>query len=68
MIEDIVAKINVMSLDEIQPTREILSMTQYIDDITKDYLYDMLDKRENKLIQSFEIEHSEVKPDEIGLI
>jgi len=67
MVEDIIAKINGMNVDDIQHARESLSMTQSIDDGTKDYLYDVLDKREHKLKQSFEIEHSEVKPDEIGL-
>jgi len=67
MIEDIVAKINGMDLDGVQNARELISMIQTINDVTKDYLYDILDKREHKLKQSFEIEHSEVKPDEIGL-
>ena len=59
------AKIKVMSLEQLEKARVLISMTADIDKERKEYLYKLIDAREDTLNLGSEVVSSEVLPGEL---
>jgi len=59
------AKIKVMSLEQLEKARVLISMTADIDKERKEYLYKLIDAREDKLSIGVKVISSEILPGEL---